>query len=117
MSHLGVVGRCHLVLTVFHTHIAYAFLSLLTSSLFHVAFLCDKSSTSVCIHFDRVVLTCSYFDVSSERGRSSIFLLFIGISNPGSIKIERGMKNYFWSLVLRFFGLMGSSLVPGEGPR
>ena len=85
MSHLGVVGRCPLVLTafhthiayaftVFHTHIAYAFLILLTSSLFHVAFLCDKSSTSVCIHFDRVVLTCSYFDVSSGRGRSSSYL-------------------------------------------
>ena len=74
MSHLGVIGRCHLVFTVFHTHIAYAFLILLTSSLFHVAFLCDKSSTSVCIHFDRVVLTCSYFDVSSGRGRSSSYL-------------------------------------------
>ena len=43
-------------------------------SLFHVAVLCDKSSTSVCIHFDRVVLTCSYFDVSSGRGRSSSYL-------------------------------------------
>ena len=46
----------------------------LASSLFHVAFLSDKSSTSVCIHFDRVVLTCSYFDVSSGRGRSSSYL-------------------------------------------
>ena len=42
---------------------------------------------------------------------------FIGILSPRSIKIERGMKNYFWSLVLSFFGLTGSSLVPGEGLR
>ena len=45
-----------------------------------------------------------------------IFYLLIGILKPGSIKIERGMKKYFWGLILRFFGLMGSSLVPGEGP-
>ena len=44
-----------------------------------------------------------------------IFSLFIGILKPGSIKIERGMKKYFRGLIMRFFGLMGSSLVPGEG--
>ena len=67
MFHLGVVGRYHLVCAVFHTHTAYAFSTLLTSFLFNVAFLSDKSSTSVCIHFDRVALTCSYFDVTSVR--------------------------------------------------
>ena len=36
---------------------------------------------------------------------------------PGSIKIERGMKEYFRGLILTSFGPMGSSLVPGEGPR
>ena len=46
-----------------------------------------------------------------------MFLLFIGILKPGSIKIERGMKKYFRGLILRLFGLMGSSLVPSEGPR
>ena len=45
------------------------------------------------------------------------FSLFIGILTPGNIKIERGMKKYFQGLILRLFGLMGSSLVPGEGPR
>ena len=45
-----------------------------------------------------------------------IFSLFIGILKPRSIKIERGMKKYFWGLIMRFFGLMGGSLVPGEGP-
>ena len=39
----------------------------------------------------------------------------MGILTPGSIKIERGMKKYFRGLILRIFGLMGSSLVPGEG--
>jgi len=48
--------------------------------------------------------------------KSVIFSLFIGILKPGSIKIERGMKKYFRGLILKFFGLMGSSLVPGEGP-
>ena len=38
----------------------------------------------------------------------------IGILKPRSIKIERGMKKYFRGLILRFFGLMGSSLVPGD---
>ena len=46
-----------------------------------------------------------------------IFSLFTGILKPGSIKIEFGMKKYFQGLILRLFGLMGSSLVPGEGPR
>ena len=46
-----------------------------------------------------------------------IVSLLVGILTPGSIKIERGMKKYFWGLILRVFGLMGSSLVPGEGPR
>ena len=46
-----------------------------------------------------------------------IFSLLIGILRPGSIKIERGMKKYFQGLILRFFGLMGSSFVPSEGPR
>ena len=40
----------------------------------------------------------------------------MGILRPGSIKIERGMKKNFRGLILRIFGLMGSSLVPGEGP-
>ena len=48
--------------------------------------------------------------------KSVIFSLFIGILKPGSIKIERGMKKYFRGLIMRFFGLMGGSLVPGEGP-
>ena len=46
-----------------------------------------------------------------------LFKIFIGIFRPGSTRIERGMKKYFWGLILRFFGLIGSSLVPGEGPR
>ena len=45
--------------------------------------------------------------------KSVIFPLFIGILKPGSIKIERSMKKYFRGLILRLFGLMGSSLVPG----
>ena len=32
------------------------------------------------------------------------------------MKIERGMKRYFWGLILKVFGLMGISLVPSEGP-
>ena len=48
--------------------------------------------------------------------KSIIFSLSIGILKPGSIKIERGMKKYFRGLIMRFFGLMGGSLVPGEGP-
>lgn len=47
--------------------------------------------------------------------KSVIFSLFIGILKPGSFKIERGMKKYFRGLIMRFFGLMGGSLVPGEG--
>ena len=42
--------------------------------------------------------------------------VLIGILSPGSIKIERGMKKYSQGFILRCFGLMGSSLVPGEGP-
>ena len=42
--------------------------------------------------------------------------LVINILKPGSIKIERGMKKYFRGFILSFCGLMGSSLVPGEGP-
>ena len=31
------------------------------------------------------------------------------------MKIERGMKKYPGGLIFRFFDLMGSSLVPGNG--
>ena len=51
-----------------------------------------------------------------NRSFSFIFLLFMGILKPGSIKIERGMKKYSRGLIMRCFGLMGGSLVPGEGP-
>ena len=90
MSHLGVVGRRVIFeLTLFVTHLAFVFLT-------NLVFVLQFSYVCFCLN---------------------LLWFFIGILNPGSIKIERGMKNYFWSLVLRFFGLMGSSLVPGEGLR
>ena len=49
--------------------------------------------------------------------KSIIFSIFIGILKPGSIKIERGIKKYFRGLIMRFFGLMGSSFVPGDADR
>ena len=44
------------------------------------------------------------------------FFTFDRYPMPGSIKIERGLKKYPGGIIFRFLGLMGSSLVPREGP-
>ena len=44
------------------------------------------------------------------------FSLLMGISSPGSIKIERGMKRYPRGLIMRFFGQMGGPNSPPAPP-
>ena len=59
----------------------------------------------------------SFFDIRLfKKSGFWLFSLLMGILRPGSIKIERSMQKYFQGLILRFFGLMGGPLVPGEGP-
>ena len=64
--------------------------------------------------FNRILKNQNFRKI--DFSKIDYFFSFYRFLRQVSIKIERGMKKYFWGLILRFVGLMGSSLVPNEGP-